>query len=207
MTQQQEKLSAFIDGETGVSNQELITDIENDSEMRAKWQSYHIIRDGLRGELGQSKSFDISSAITQAIADEPVILAPKRRLLDVPVIGSVIPLVKQSGQYLVAASVAAVVILGVQNYNREDVSEPFSTAPPITGPQGGLTPVSLEQTRSVQRNDMASLLEQRRLINALIADHQSQLRMQQPLNTEPNMDDMDDNASEPEVDSNQSPQP
>jgi hypothetical protein len=54
---------------------------------------------------------------------------------------------------------------------------------------------------------MASLLEQRRLINALIADHQSQLRMQQPLNTEPNMDDMDDNASEPEVDSNQSPQP
>jgi len=59
MTQQHEKLSAFIDGETSVSNQELIAEIENDSEMRAKWQSYHIIRDGLRGELGQSKSFDV----------------------------------------------------------------------------------------------------------------------------------------------------
>ena len=186
MTQQQENLSAFIDGEMGVSNDELITDIQNDDEMRAKWQRYHMIRDGLRGELGQSTSFDISASIASAIAEEPAILAPKKRLRDIPVIGSVVPLVKQSGQYLVAASVAAVVILGVQNYNRQDVSEPFTTAPPITGPQGGLTPVSLEQTRSIQRNDMASLLEQRRLINALIADHQRQLQMQQPLNAGPN---------------------
>lgn len=188
MTQQQENLSAFIDGEMGVSNDDLITDIQSNDEMLAKWQRYHMIRDGLRGELGQSTSFDISASIANAIADEPAILAPKKRLRDIPVIGSVIPLVKQSGQYLVAASVAAVVILGVQNYNRQDVSEPFTTAPPITGPQGGLTPVSLEQTRSIPRNDMASLLEQRRLINALIADHQRQLQMQQPLNVDPSIE-------------------
>lgn len=189
MTQQQEKLSAFMDGEMGVSNDPLITDIELDQDLRSKWQRYHLIRDGLRGELGQSTNFDVAASIAQAIEAEPAILAPTKRLRDIPVIGSVIPLVKQSGQFLVAASVAAVVILGVQNFNQQDVSEPFSTAPPITGPQGGLTPVSLEQTRSVQRNDMAALLEQRRLINALIADHQRQLQMQQPQAAETSVDE------------------
>ena len=201
MTQQQEKLSAFMDGEMGTGNDQLITDIELDQALRAKWQRYHLIRDGMRGELGQSTNFDVAASIAQAIDAEPAILAPKKRLQDIPVIGSVVPLVKQSGQFLVAASVAAVVILGVQNFNQPDVSEPFSTAPPITGPQGGLTPVSLEQTRSVQRNDMAALLEQRRLINALIADHQRQLQMQQPQAVE-----QTDDSNTPTQDESEQPQ-
>lgn len=207
MTQQQENLSAFIDGEMGVSNDDLITSIQNDDEMHAKWQRYHMIRDGLRGELGQSTSFDISASIANAIEDEPAILAPKKRLRDLPIIGDVIPLVRQSGQFLVAASVAAVVILGVQNYNRQDVSEPFTTAPPITSPQGGLAPVSLEQTRSIQRNDMASLLEQRRLINALIADHQRQVQMQQPLGAGPNAEGVAEDANSTPSEPDQSQQP
>lgn len=180
MTQQQENFSAFVDGEQAGNNDELIKSISRDPELSAKWQRYHVIRDGLRGELADEPSFDIAANIAQAIEQEPAILAPKRRIADIPVIGQVIPLVKQSGQLLVAASVAAVAILGFQNFNSQTVEEtqPFVTAPPLSGPQGGLAPVSLEQTRPVTRNDMAALLEQRRQLNALIADHERQLQIQ-----------------------------
>jgi sigma-E factor negative regulatory protein RseA len=181
MTQHQENLSAFVDGEHQGDDSALVDALKQDVELQDKWRRYHTIRDGLRGELPADMSVDIANSIAAAIADEPAIVAPKRRLRDLPVVGSVIPLVKQSGQFLVAASVAAVAILGVQNYNTTpEVNEPLMTAPPIAGrPQGGLAPVSLEQTRPVDRTDMATLLEQRRQINALIADHERQLQLKQ----------------------------
>ncbi|MBT0585796.1 sigma-E factor negative regulatory protein [Alteromonas oceanisediminis] len=179
MTQQQENLSAFTDGELNEGHGDLVNALKQDEQLQQKWQRYHLIRDGLRGELGQSTGFDVAASIAAAIEDEPAIVAPKRTWQDLPVVSTVVPLFKQSGQYLVAASVAAALILGVQNYNQPSDSEPFMTATPISGPQGNLTPVSLEQTRSVQRNDMAELLEQRKMINALIADHQRQLQMKQ----------------------------
>lgn len=181
MTQQQENLSAFIDGEHQGDDSALVNALKQDAELQDKWRRYHTIRDGLRGELPADMGIDIASSIAAAIADEPAIVAPKRRLRDLPVVGSVVPLFKQSGQFLVAASVAAVAILGVQNYNTTpQIDEPLMTAPPISGrPQGGLAPVSLEQTRPVERTDMATLLEQRRQINALIADHERQLQLKQ----------------------------
>lgn len=202
MTQQHENLSAFVDGELEGDAKSLIDELKQNEELRSKWQRYHTIRDGLRGELPAQPAFDISARIAEAIENEPAILAPKRRFADIPVIGSVVPLVRQSGQFLVAASVAAVAILGVQNYNAPEETQPFMTAPPLAGPQGGLTPVSLEQTRSVPRNDMASLLEQRRQINALIADHQRQLQTKQaPLekdNTETVDEAQTESAQQPE---------
>ena len=41
--------------------------------------------DGLRGELPADMSVDIANSIAAAIADEPAIVAPKRRLRDLPV--------------------------------------------------------------------------------------------------------------------------
>lgn len=179
MTQQQENLSALIDGELIDKSGDLIDSISRDAELQAKWQRYHAIGDALRGEM-RHPSLDLSAQIADAIAQEPTVLAPRRRSWsDIPVIGGVVPLVRQSGQFLVAASVAAVAILGVQNYNAPVEEQPFMTAPPIAGAQGGLAPVSLEQTRTVQRNDMQALLEQRRQLNALIADHQRQMQLKQ----------------------------
>ena len=84
----------------------------------------------------------------------------------------------QSGQFAVAASVALAVILGVQHLNQPAPSEPFTTAP-TAGPQGGLAPVSLEQTRTLPRNDMNEVLAKKRKINALIADHEQQVKLKQ----------------------------
>lgn len=177
MNQQHENLSAFMDGE--LSESSVIEAIKNDSELQAKWRSYHVIRSGLRKEATVMPEFDITAQVAKAIADEPTVMAPKSKLRSIPVLGSIVPFTKQAGQFAMAASVAAAVILGVQQLNQPAPTEPFMTAPPAAGPQGGLSPVSLEQTRTLPRDDMAILLEKRRQINALIADHEQQIRLKQ----------------------------
>lgn len=179
MTQQQEKLSAFIDGELnqGDDVSSLVKEISTDKDNLEKWKRYHLVRDQLRNENVTDIQFDLSANIAAAIENELPIVAPKRRWTELPVVASVIPLVKQSGQLAVAACVTAVMIFSFQTYNTPEETTPFLTAPPVAGPQGGLRPVNLEQTRNVQRDDMAILLEQRRQINALIEDHQRQLKL------------------------------
>lgn len=176
MMQQHEKLSAFMDGE--ISDNDIVESIENDNDLQAKWRSYHVIRSGLRKEASVMPELDITAAVAQAIAEEPTILAPKTEKAKTSWFGKVVPFAKQSGQFALAASVAAAVILGVQQYNQPVSTEPFMTAPTV-GPQGGLAPVSLEQTRTLPRNDMSVLLEKRRQINALIADHEQQIKLKQ----------------------------
>ncbi|MAI36759.1 MAG: RseA family anti-sigma factor [Alteromonas sp.] len=177
MTQQQEKLSAFMDGEA--EDDKIIDAIKHDAELQAKWQRYHVIRGTMRKEASVAPEMDITASIAAALADEPAIVAPKEsRWRSIPIIGNVVPFATQSGQFAVAASVALAVILGVQHLNQPAPSEPFMTAP-TAGPQGGLAPVSLEQTRTLPRNDMNEVLEKKRKINALIADHEQQIKLKQ----------------------------
>lgn len=177
MTQQQEKLSAFMDGEA--EDDKIIDAIKHDAELQAKWQRYHVIRSTMRKEASVAPEMDITASIAAALADEPAIVAPKEsRWRSIPIIGNVVPFATQSGQFAVAASVALAVILGVQHLNQPAPSEPFMTAP-TAGPQGGLAPVSLEQTRTLPRNDMNEVLEKKRKINALIADHEQQIKLKQ----------------------------
>ena len=81
---------------------------------------------------------------------------------------------------------AAAVILGVQQVNQQPAAEePFTTfqTPMIPGmPQTGMAPVSLEQSNIVPNNrsgDSDALLQKRRQINALLADHEQQLKLKQ----------------------------
>lgn len=176
MSQKFEDLSALIDGEnvTASSSSDAAFDaLKSDANLQAKWQSYHLIRDGLRQELPASIDFDIAQKVALALESEPAILAPKRTWRDLPLMGKVVPFAKQGGQMAIAASVAVAMIIGVQQVNQSNTEQPFSAAPPILGVQGGLSPVSLDQTRAVPSVDT---LEQRRRINAFMADHKQQLR-------------------------------
>ncbi len=176
MTKQQENLSAFMDGELGQT--EIIDAIKQDPVLQAKWQRYHVIRSGLRKEATVAPQLDITAQVAAALADEPTVMAPRSRWESIPLVGKVVPFAKQAGQFAVAASVAAAVIVGVQYNNQPSQTEPFSTFPTV-GPQGGLAPVSLEQTRTLPRDDMAMMLEKKRKINALIADHEQQVKLKQ----------------------------
>ena len=184
MTQQHEKLSAFMDGELDDSG--VVDSIKNDSESLAKWRSYHVIRSGLRKEASVMPEFDITAQVAATLDQEPTVLAPKSKWKSLPVVNKVVPFLRQSGQLAVAASVAAAVILGVQQVNQQPAAEePFTTfqTPVIPGmPQTGMAPVSLEQSNIVPNNragDSDALLQKRRQINALLADHEQQLKLKQ----------------------------
>ena len=177
MTQQQEKLSAFMDGET--NSADIMDAIFNDEELKTKWKRYHVIRSGLRKEATVAPQLDITAAVAAALESEPTVMAPKRSgWKSLPLVGSVVPFAKQGGQFAVAASVAVAVILGVQQMNQPEPAEPFSTFETNTR-LGGLSPVSLEQTRTIPRNDMNVVLEKKRKINAIIADHEQQIQLKQ----------------------------
>lgn len=176
MTQQHEKLSAFMDGE--LNEAEFIDSVKNDSELQAKWRSYHVIRSGLRKEATVMPEFDITAQVAAALENEATVLAPKSKWQSIPGVNKIVPFMRQSGQFAVAASVAAAVILGVQQMNQPAPTEPFTTFQTNGTPQAGLAPVSLEQSQTLRNNnDMEALLEKRRQINALIADHEQQLKL------------------------------
>jgi sigma-E factor negative regulatory protein RseA len=176
MSQKFENLSALVDGEQGASissSSDVLDAVRNDADLLLKWKSYHLIRDSLRQELPANINFDIADKIAKALENEPLILAPKKTWRDLPFIGSVVPFAKQGGQMAIAASVAVAMIIGVQQFNQADVNQPFNAAPPIPGIQGGLSPVSFDQTRAVSNTDA---IQQKRRINAFMTDHNQQLR-------------------------------
>lgn len=181
MTQEFEKISAMVDGECeDIAQTAAIID---DPILQQKWKSYHLTRDLLRNDMSNDLYFDVSEKVAAALQDELSIVAPKRTWKELPIVSAVIPIFKQSSQLAMAASVTALVIFAYQTYNQPEISQPFTTAPPVIGPQGGLSPVSLQQTRSIEQDRMQQLLEQRRQINALIEDHQRQLKLKQTPNT------------------------
>ncbi|MFS1703557.1 sigma-E factor negative regulatory protein [Alteromonas sp. AMM-1] len=194
MTQQHEKLSAFMDGE--LNEAEFIDSVKNDSELQAKWRSYHVIRSGLRKEATVMPEFDITARVAAALENEATVLAPKSKWRAIPGVNKIVPFMRQSGQFAVAASVAAAVILGVQQMNQPVPTEPFTTFQTTGTPQAGLAPVSLEQSQTLRNNnDMEALLEKRRQINALLADHEQQLKLKRA--EEQSEQTVEDNPNQP----------
>ncbi|MCY7296609.1 sigma-E factor negative regulatory protein [Alteromonas sp. a30] len=204
MTQRKiESLSAYMDGDN--QDEAFLEEIKNDVDLQEKWHRYHIIRDGLKQELPTELNLDLSDKIAQALESEPALTSPTvtpevSKLKPASPISSKLrkwlgvkasndgaekrsPKVQQTGQFAIAASVAIAVILGYQQYNQPVAEQPFNAAPtiPVTGIQGGLSPVSLEQTRTVPRTDV---VEQRRRLNAYLSDHTQQVRRKN--NVEPN---------------------
>ena len=70
---QKEKLSAFMDGE--VLDKELMGSIARDESMKETWQRYHLVRDAMRGDVGEVIHFDIASRVALALENEPDRLA------------------------------------------------------------------------------------------------------------------------------------
>jgi len=102
--QKREQLSALVDDELTHEASPAVNNLLEDKEAKQTWARYHLIGDSLRGHLPEH-IVDISSNVSQAIASEPTILAPRNKssYLMKPVMG-----------FAIAASVAAVAIFNVQ---------------------------------------------------------------------------------------------
>ncbi|WFO50706.1 sigma-E factor negative regulatory protein [Aeromonas veronii] len=190
-----EQISALMDGD--LSDAEVLNELEMDSDLQDTWGRYHLIGDAMRGDLPVNLQLDLSDSIMAALEDEPTILAPKPvetapvlQPVDAPVKtdSNVVPLFRrvgqQLGQYAIAASVAAAVIFGVQQYQGQDgvPANPVLNTIPIGG---SAAPVSVhypqqDGARARQQGlTEQQMQEQRERINAFLRDHQLQQRLLQ----------------------------
>ncbi len=133
---QKEKLSALMDGET--LDSELLSSLSQDRALQQSWQSYHLIRDTLRGDVGQVMHLDIADRVAAALEKEPARLVPSavqesqpqpHHWQKMPFWDKVRPWASQLTQIGVAACVSLAVIVGVQHYNQPAASSNASEAP------------------------------------------------------------------------------
>ncbi|MEH8160129.1 RseA family anti-sigma factor [Aeromonas veronii] len=190
-----EQISALMDGD--LSDAEVLNELEMDSDLQDTWGRYHLIGDAMRGDLPVNLQLDLSDSIMAALEDEPTILAPKpvetapvlqSAVAPVKTDSNVVPLFRrvgqQLGQYAIAASVAAAVIFGVQQYQGQDgvPANPVLNTIPIGG---SAAPVSVhypqqDGARARQQGlTEQQMQEQRERINAFLRDHQLQQRLLQ----------------------------
>jgi sigma-E factor negative regulatory protein RseA len=190
-----EQISALMDGD--LSDAEVLNELGMDSDLQDTWGRYHLIGDAMRGDLPVNLQLDLSDSIMAALEDEPTILAPKPvetapvlqpAVASVKTDSNVVPLFRrvgqQLGQYAIAASVAAAVIFGVQQYQGQDgvPANPVLNTIPIGG---SAAPVSVhypqqDGARARQQGlTEQQMQEQRERINAFLRDHQLQQRLLQ----------------------------
>ena len=94
-----EKLSAIIDGELEGDVHEHLGRLRTNPELRAAWDTYHLIGDALRGH----PSPEIASRVISRLRNEPTVLAPPRA-------GGAAKRIGWYGMYA-AASMAAVAVV------------------------------------------------------------------------------------------------
>ncbi|WP_437609582.1 anti-sigma-E factor RseA [Erwinia sp. V71] len=184
---QKEKLSALMDGET--LDNELLSALSKDATLQQSWESYHLIRDTMRGDVGEVVHFDIAARVAAAIENEPVrnvtTLIPEaqpepERWEKMPFWSRVRPWAAQLTQVGVAACVSLAVIIGVQHYNQpqqdsglQSDSPAFNTLPMM----GKASPVSLGVPADNASTTNTAQQEQRRRVNALLQDYELQRRL------------------------------
>ena len=120
-----EQLSTLVDDE--LANQDAVLEqLATDPELKARWSRYHLIREVVTGHLPEQQPFsDIASRVSQALDDEPAILAPvhkRKRSAKIPYI------MKQVGGLAIAATVSAVAVITVQQTQEETSNSPTEIA-------------------------------------------------------------------------------
>lgn len=183
-----EKLSALMDGET-VDN-EVLAALREDKNLQQSWESYHLIRDTLRNDIGEVVHIDIAAKVAEAINHEPATvstLLPEaqphpEQWSKAPFWQKIRPWAAQITQIGVAACVSLVVIFGVQQYNAQPDKQLSESEAPVfnTLPMmGQASPVSLgvaspasESNRTNRQPD-----EQINRVNAMLQDYELQRRL------------------------------
>jgi len=180
-----ETISSIVDNYRVPDQQseQTIDEMLKDEHLANTWQNYHLIGDVMRDEIPQALQLDLSAQISAAIADEPTVLAPSAS--DSKVLGGfkakVIQLIKPVGQLAIAASAAGLMIVGVQQ-NTADTNEIITPSQIVqTKPLGGFAnPVSFNYSQNTKSQKQAALeqrIEQQRRFQALLSDHQQQIKL------------------------------
>ncbi|VAX00014.1 hypothetical protein MNBD_GAMMA20-1829 [hydrothermal vent metagenome] len=125
-----ERLSSLLDGELDDTQQRHAVDaLGGDVEARERWERFHLAGDALHGDLAEAIDPRFAARVMAAIDDEPAILAPSLpRQSSTSSTRTHAPsrLSKRFAGLAVAASVAAVAVMGVESLYHEDPAAPFN---------------------------------------------------------------------------------
>ena len=112
-----EKISALVDGELDEhEHQSTVNELLADKNKRAVWQRYHLIGDTLKRSLPAGIDHSFSSRVMSELENEPTVLAPPKQTHS--------SWSQRAAGLAVAASVAAVAVLGVQFMYQQDGQAP-----------------------------------------------------------------------------------
>ncbi len=103
-----ESLSAVVDGELDKSETKVLQSIAVDDRSRATWARYHLIGDVLRDSLTDVAPAAFSERLRTDVEQEPTMLLPRAVER---------PWLKPVAGFAIAASVAAIAVLGIQQNN------------------------------------------------------------------------------------------
>lgn len=112
-----EQISAFMDGELDGNPERIVDQLLGDRELMDAWDRYHLVSGCLNRQLPEYLDKDLAGKISASLRDEPAIVAPGKfsSSLVKPVVG-----------FALAASVAALAILGVQQQGLEETPPPLA---------------------------------------------------------------------------------
>lgn len=111
-----ESISALMDAQLSEPERlRLLTELSHDHELRKTWERYHIIRAALSKDLGPVISAELGDRIATHVHELPPPTGTR-----VTWIRDWRPVVRWAGSLALAASVAAVAILGVQWFVSDD---------------------------------------------------------------------------------------
>jgi len=180
-----ETLSSFIDGEE-LSSKSILDQLAQEPELAKTFERYHTIGDAMRDEVSPAFSLDFADKVAAAIDAEPTIIAPAQisephtNKTAKPKTAEVIPFFGKLGQYGIAASVAAAMVIGVQQLNNSAVDGQQDFPVLQTIPTGGYaSPVSFQAApqNELRQELKQQRIEQQRRMNAYIKDHLLQQRL------------------------------
>lgn len=177
VTERNERLSAWMDDQGSTDTYD---EVVADDEAGARWHRYHLIGDAMRNELPPALELDIASRVAAQLESEPTLLAPKAKV-SAQFSAQVIQLGKRFGQYAIAASVAAVAVLGVQQYGAEQTINPvpvLETMPLLGAPSlASYQMPGVDAARGERISQERQAQEQQRRASAFLRDHLLQQRL------------------------------
>ncbi len=132
-----EKISALVDGELDKQEcQTAVNELLNDDAKRTAWGRYHLIGDTLKRSLPLGIDHGFSSRVMAALDSEPTVLAPPRQTHS--------SWGQRAAGLAVAASVAAVAVLGVQFMYQQDGQAPTQQLAKLPTK---LSPIQMQQQK------------------------------------------------------------
>lgn len=149
-----ELLSGLVDNELGEFDERRVHKaLGEDPSLRAAWGRYHVIRAALRNELGVPASADLAERVSASLVAEPPSVVARWR-----------PVARTVGGLAVAASVAALTIVGIQTYR---------------APQPGTAVVAAKSATPSERTARVSATRwntnepaRERMLNSYLVEHQ-----------------------------------